>query len=401
MENSTISANGKSTHQCEVFDFKFAETTPIENTDNLHTFSIPGTCYSYVLNKNDWREYTGKTAWICPDTLVNVLKPEFNFLLNEAKYDKDSYTGTGGSYYRVKAKKIKGVVSYGLLTKIGDEIALAGKEAVWDFLGLYHYEAPVNVGQTLVVGDKKIDIGSNDIAKAPDGVNCPYYDLDSFQKYSRLFVDNELVAVSQKLEGENPFYIYKNGEYHCRSRNYWKKEFSSCPGFTVESLIEAGCEEEKAKELYRTKIENFKPVTNQWFGVLRATPSLLKFLKENEGYGCFGENYGAVKGFQYDCKQGERKFRAFDVLAPDGRFLDFDEMEALLNKYEVPMAPIIHRDYPFNRDELIKLGNEYVNQLGTCKVNEGIVVVPKKERFDERLGRVKLKIKSSKYLEKS
>ena len=401
MENSTISVDGKSTHQCEVFDFDFSKTEKHPDADVLNTFSIPETCYTYVLNINDWKDYKGKVAWICPDTLVNVLKPEFNFLIDQAKYDKDSYTGTGGSYYRVKAKKIRGVVSYGLLVKIGDEVALAGKEAVWNSLGLYHYEAPVNVGETLVVGKEKINIGSNEIAKAPEGINPPYYDLDAFQKYSRLFIDNEPVTVTQKLEGENAFYVYKNGEYHCRSRNCWKKEFSSCPGFTVESLIEAGCEEKKAKELYRTKVENFKPVTNSWWGILKSSPPLLKFLKENEGYGVFGENYGHVKGFQYDCKQGERKFRAFDILAPDGRFLDFDEMEEILSRYAVPMVPIIYTDYPFNRDELIKLGDEYVNQLGTCKVNEGIVVVPKKERFDKRLGRVKLKIKSSKYLEKS
>lgn len=386
----------KSNRRCEVFDFDFSKTEKHNNADVLNTFSIPGTSYTYVLNINDWKDYSGKVAWINPDTLVNTTLPQFDNFMAEAKYDKDSYTNTGGVYYKVKARKVRGIVSYGLLVKISHDLA---EKDVWAELDLHHYEPPVNVGEMLNVGGEKVSIGSNDVAVAPEGA-YPYYDLDNFQKYSRVFNDNEKVVITQKLHGENQLIVYKNGELHTRSRNYWKKEFSGKPSFTVESLIEKGVEEVRAKELYRTKVENFKPCTNQWWTVLRNTSPLLKFCQEHEGFGIFGENYGSISGYPYDCKQGERKFRAFDIIKPDGQFVDWDEFKELTQAYNIDIVPVISDDFTFNKDELVQLAQTYENKLGKCRYNEGICVRPIKERFDPKLGRVHLKIKSAKFLEK-
>jgi len=381
---STIVAEEKSTHQCPIFKFEFSKVVKHENADKLGVYRIPDSDYSYVLNLEDWKDYNGLVCWVPPDSLVDTTKEQFQFLITETKYAADS--SKGNEYARVKAKKIRQIVSYGLLVKVDKELEDGG-----DYLGIVHYEPPI-------VNDKNGLTGGED-ATPPSGT-YPKYDVDAFLKYGkRMFVEGEPVIISEKIHGANSRYLYKDGSYHCGSRTLWKKEFSSAPKLTLEELTVKMGDEAKAKEVYERAVVNFKPKQNMWWTALNNTPTLKTFLEQNPGYAVYGEVYGQVqKGFSYGVNGGVA-FAAFDILKPDGKWMDTDEFFEICDKNSIPHVPIV-ASVSFDFDTVAKLceGNSLVP--GANHIREGVVICPIKERWDERLGRVKLKVINPSYLEK-
>lgn len=98
------------------------------NADTLSIIDVFGG-YSCVVRTADWVGVeTG--AYVPPDSIVDVTRPEFAFL---ASGDKTTH--------RIKAKKLRGVVSFGLLmpappgAKIGDDVAF--------YYGVTHYAGRV------------------------------------------------------------------------------------------------------------------------------------------------------------------------------------------------------------------------------------------------------------------
>jgi RNA ligase (TIGR02306 family) len=379
---STIVATEKSTHQIETFVLAALKTHP--NADTLSLITIGDTDYSYAGKTDDWKERVGQTvAWIPPDSLVDVRLPEFNFLAAEAKYDENSQPDKTGCYARIKAKKLRGVVSYGLL------VPYHGQN-----LDIKHYEPPVDVGGA------KNQLTGGDVAKAPSGV-FPKYDVDAFLKYGKkMFVEGEPVFITEKIHGANARYVYKDGVMHCGSRTEWKKEFTAPPNLTLEDLILRIGDEARAKEVYEKVVLNHKPKKNMWWEAFSVTPGLHLFCQSNPGYAVYGEVYGQVqKGFHYGVKNGVA-FRAFDILTPEGRWMDAEEFVNTCEYVGIPYVPILEKNFPFNFDAVSKMceGNTLVDNAG--HIREGVVVSPMKERWDARLGRVKLKIINPAYLEK-
>src|SRR6185436_3729435 len=99
---------------------------PHGNADQLSVARIGG--YQCVVRTQDWP--SGKLgAYVPPDTLVPTEATEFKFLADKARID---------GYYRVRAMKLRGALSFGLLvpapegSKLGDDVAQQ--------LGCVHYE---------------------------------------------------------------------------------------------------------------------------------------------------------------------------------------------------------------------------------------------------------------------
>lgn len=395
---STIVAREKSTHECPVQYFDFSKVEKHPDADRLGVMKIENTDYTYVLNLEDWSGYNGYVAWIPPDSLVPVNSEQFVFLAKEGKYNADSNKGAG--YAKIKAKKIRGVVSYGLLVKVDENIKNAA-----NYLGIVHYDPPIveNNGKNASMG--------GDVVSAPPGV-YPKYDVDAFMEYGRkVFVENESVIVTEKLHGANARYVaidnsklskkHENFEkpgytMYCGSREQFKKEFSQPPKLDFEELKLRIGDEAKAKEVYDKAVNGFKPKKNLWWVAFDNTPGILKFCESNLGYMLYGEVYGQVqKEFGYDAN-GSVLFRAFDILKPDGKWMDADEFFDVCDKFGVPTVPILHKDYKFDADELIRMASG--ESLIGKHIREGIVVKPVKERWDSKLGRVNLKIVSPEYL---
>jgi RNA ligase (TIGR02306 family) len=394
MEASTA-LQEKSTHQCPVFQFDFSKCEIHPNADKLKLYRIPDSDYFYCLNADEWAGFSGLVSWIPPDSLVNTELPQFAFLASDARYYDDSSTNGEfkkgvANYARIKAKKLRGIISFGLLVKApqgvkdGDNAAQA--------LDVHHYEPAVasasNPAAALFV--------SGEIAEAPGGV-YPKYDIDNFLKYGRqLFIPGEPLYISEKIEGENSCYVFTNGQMNCRSRTVWKKEWSTCPKITLEELIEKTGNEEKSKLIYEKNVLNFKPRKSKWWEALDNTPSLREYCEANPNYSVYGEIFGHVGKYHYNT-QGKIKFVAFDILKPDGTWMDADQFLEVSKGYGIPTVPLLAygESFDFDKVQTYAVGN---TTFGANHFREGCVLKPIQDRWDSLVGRVFLKIVNPDYL---
>jgi RNA ligase (TIGR02306 family) len=403
----------KSTHKVEVLRISVED---IPGSDFVGLARVFG--YTCVTNKAQWAGTNMLAAYLPPDSLVDVSRPEFSFLAKDAKAD---------GMARIKAKRLRGVLSFGLLvpapegSKEGDDVAA--------LLGVGHYDPAVRQAQ----GKSGLMFGG-EAASAPD-VYCVKYDLEAGRRYAQqAFEPGEPVVVSEKLHGANARYVYSCGKMHCGSRTEWKKEYPSYEHLSEEGIVHellvanrarAGktghepLDDEQALSRAREILEKLRGQPkrqNLWWQALDATPSLRAFCEKNPDVVVYGEVYGAVQDLNYGCKNGEVRFAAFDMMR-DGRFVDPWDFFDLCVGYDVPHVPLLNEHHktsewgqlpglsvkpiPFDFDEICQIAEGKSLVPGASHVREGVVVSPVKERWDERLGRVKLKFVGCGYLERS
>lgn len=323
--------------------------SPHPNADKLSLVYIEGYCC--VVNTEDWKD-RDRAAWVPPDNLVDTTLPEFSFLGENAKFnEKSENVGLAGKYAKVSAKKLRGVVSYGLLVPvspiqpIGDDIT--------ESLGVVHYEPPARCDTR------------GEVIGGPPGV-YPKYDVENFQKYSRrFFTDGEPVVITEKIHGGNARYVCVDGVIFCGSRTEWKREAEG----------------------------------NLWWKVLHSTPELKEFILKNEGVAVYGEVYGQVQDLKYGASPSQVWFAGFDLLR-NGVWVDFAESQEMIRPYNVPWVPILETSFPFDTEKLTAMADRKtaVKTAPPNHIAEGIVVKPLIERYDYKYGRAQLKIVSPLYL---
>lgn len=168
-----------STHKVEVVPLVL-EKHP--NADRLSVATIFG--FTCVVATDQWAGHD-KAAYLPPDSTVDVSREEFSFLAKDAKADGKA---------RIKAKKLRGVLSFGLLVPappgsvIGDDVAAQ--------LAVGHYDPPpagAQKGGGLITG--------GETTKAPD-VYCVKYDLEAGRRYAQQVMEpGEPCVVTEKVHG--------------------------------------------------------------------------------------------------------------------------------------------------------------------------------------------------------
>lgn len=373
-----VAEAGNSTHRVEVVP---VELLPHGNADALSVVNVWG--YTVVVRTEDW---LGKTrACYCPpDSLVDVNRPEFAFLAPDARADGKA---------RVKARKLRGVISFGLLVP-----APEGAEPGEDWtrrLGVEHYDPQVHSASANRGGLRM----GGEVARAPD-LHVPKYDLEAGRRYGKALIrEGEPVVIFEKIHGQNSRYVYHGGALHVGSRGEWKKEWTTYDHLTLEKLTEATGSEERAREILE-KVRSKKPERSHLWAVLDRHPQVRRFCEENPGLVFYAECYGAVQDLNYGHKKGEVSLAGFDILR--GRaFLDHAEAMFFRDKYELPWAPRVAGPAPFDFDQVCALAEGPSLVPGANHLREGVVVRPVEERVDARLGRAVLKWVSGGYLERS
>jgi RNA ligase (TIGR02306 family) len=349
------------------------------NADSLSICNVFGG-YTCVLRTEDWQGVK-YGAYLPPDSVVDTTRPEFSFLVPKAKAD-----GT----HRVKAMKLRGVVSFGLMVPAPEGSKLS--QDVAKELGVTHYEPPLpgeSKGQGLITG--------GETAKAPN-LNSPKYDLDSFRKYYYLLEPGEKVWVTEKIHGCSARYVYDGENMHCGSKNEWKKEYPDYTHITMDWLRErvinketGVVDEERCVQIY-DKLHNQSKTQNLWWKALSQNPEVEKWCRDNPNKILYGEVYGQVQNLKYG-QQG-LAIAIFDVMS-EGRWLNAEEArDAAPN---VPWVPFIGiYDYDF----AVVVAASDGKSLIADHYREGCVVKPLIERRDLHLGRVCLKCVGATYLEK-
>lgn len=394
----------KSTHRVEVVPVVLE---PHPNADRLSVVKVWG--YTCVVATDDWKG-VDRAAYLPPDSVADCTRPEFAFLRQKpvfsadgqlvGRVDDESITSA-----RVRAKKLRGVLSFGLLVPapagaaVGDDVAAR--------LGVTHYDPDVKRAQ----GKSGLKFGG-EVEKAPDVYHVKY-DLEAGRRYAQLlFAPGEPVLVTEKIHGANARYVFHAGRMYCGSRTEWKKEFPSYDHLTVEGIAaqirkKGEVSEQAALAQAGEAIEKLRSQTkrrNLWWQALEATPALRAFCEANPDTVVYGEVYGQVQDLKYGTKPGEVRFAAFDLLRA-GRWVDAPEAHRLLREVGVPTVPVLNPDaatpLPFDFDRVCALAEGKSLVPGAGHVREGVVVAPWAERYDPRHGRVKLKWVAAGYLERS
>lgn len=307
------------------------------DADSLSVVRVFGG-YTVCVRTADWLG-RDKGIYVEPDYVVPLTRPEFAFLQKPGESKAD---------YRLKVKKLRGVVSYGLLIPAPDG-AQIGQDFMAD-LSITRYEPPANAET------------GGESAPGPNIV-APKYDLENWRKYSALLIEGEQVSITEKIHGASGRYVFLNGVMHVGSRTEWKKDSER----------------------------------NLWWCAMRANPWLESWCRRNEGKVLYGEAYGDVSGFQYGIKRPAFGFAPFDVL-DNGRWLSVPEfVDATLG---LPVVPeLASGPYSPGMVEAVASGQTILGK--GAHIREGCVIKPVSERVCAEIGRVALKCVSNAFLEKS
>lgn len=318
-----------SNHKVEVIEVKLQ---PHPNADSLSIVKVFDG-YTACVRTADWQDGM-LGAYIPPDSVVDTTRPEFSFL---------------GEHRRIKVKKLRGVVSMGLLihapagAQIGDDVA--------EHFGVKHYDPPMPISS------------GGEVAKAPSGIR-PCYDVESLRRYAAAFVPGEPVWVTEKIHGANARFCFSDGEMHCGSRTEWKRRDES----------------------------------NLWWRALSRYPELRSYCEMNPDVTVYGEVYGQVQDLRYGTARGELRIAVFDLLCA-GKWID--PFEAKNTALVLPWVPLIESRFPFDLQTILAMAEGPSLIAGAKHVREGIVVKPMQERWHESIGRVNLKVVGNGYLERA
>ena len=175
-----------STHKCEVVPVVL-EKHP--NADSLSIVRVFG--YQVCVRTDAWQNIA-LGAFVVPDSIVDVSRPEFAFLSTMPD-------NKGKTHVRIRAKKLRGEPSYGLLipapdgAKEGDDVA--------ELLGIERY-VPPEERNSHGAAQGYVSTKATPIPPPDVPFHIPDYHVDAFQRYARdAFIPGEMVYVSEKIDG--------------------------------------------------------------------------------------------------------------------------------------------------------------------------------------------------------
>ena len=321
--------------KCEVV--QLGPVTKHPNADTLGIVHVWG--YPVIVKLGEFKE--GDLAVYIPiDAVVPTSDPMFAFL---------------GRHSRIKAKKLRGVFSMGMLVPMGswaDGHLLKVGDDVAGILNIKKYEEP----EPAVSHNGNMKTGG-------DCETVPFfyinYDVPNMRRYMPSLASGEEVVVTEKIHGCNSRFIYHNGRIWAGSHNTWKKP-------TEENMW--------WKLVKDYNIENLASQPDRIF---------------------YGEAYGWVQDLRYDHEQGKVSLRFFDIFdIKNGKWLDWDDMESIVKALGWETVPVLYKGA---WDPTMVSMAEGSSVIGN-NMREGIVVRPVKERFDQYCGRPVLKYVSEQYL---
>ena len=104
-----------------------------------------------------------------------------------------------------------------------------------------------------------------------------------------------------------------------------------------------------------------------------------------------------MQDLRYGASGDEIRLVLFDAMDVRTRvYFDYDDFTRLARDLEIPTAPVLHRG-AWTHD-LAPLANGATVIGGGVHCREGFVARPARERFDDRIGRVILKLHGEDYL---
>jgi RNA ligase (TIGR02306 family) len=305
------------------------------NADALDLVSPDGSNINYAVVKLGQFKAGDRGIWIdsVNDPMVPVENPMFSFLQKIAKPD---------GYARVKAMRLRGIVSRGLLIPLPKEWQSMSNREVTELLFLKKYLSQEFSGNSFA--------GGQAVSGPTNLLGTAKYDVESVSKNWRDIPNGTSIYLTEKIHGANASYAWLpyNGElkFWARSRTLFKKEPE--PG-------ESG---------------------GLWWEVAESL-SLKERLSTKPGLVLYGEIYGKVQDLKYGM-DGDASFVAFDCWDSNKRrYLKWVELKSLCLELDIPTVPVI--------DEIIWETNngipDYIRSVAEGKtllsgdnIREGVVI---------------------------
>jgi RNA ligase (TIGR02306 family) len=368
----------------------------VEKHSNADTLSIVWVFgkegYPCIVKSNEFK--TGDLAVYIPVDSVVPDTPQFAFL---------------NGHRRIKAKRLRGVFSMGLLVKCfpgynwkeGDDVAAD--------MGITKYEPPMEKYGKHGGGITH----QSEWEKKPPAAMVRYTDIEALRRNAGVLVEGEEVVIVEKVHGCNARYAFIDGRLWVGSHNRIpRRPEAYTPPIALRLWSKIVWGAAKAANLFH--VHSLDAKAGRWKE--RATPRPAKentwwamadrygledLLRDYEDLIVFGEIYGAVQDLTYGVPKGENRFCVFDMFdITKNRYLNYDQMTDRATQFGLPTAPLLYRG-PWKTSlkslaegkTTIKAGGEAVDQ-----VREGVVIRPVKERQDPRIGRVVLKHVGQDYL---
>lgn len=340
---------------------QITEMVKHENANKLSIVMVHGG-YPCIVNTADFN--VGDLAVYIPvDALVPVARPEFAFLKSGER-----------EFERIKARRLRGVFSMGLLIKAPPGIKIGAD--LQSHFGIQKWEPPAEREPS--GGEFEIQEKAQRIYKSwpwwrrvlarwfpslfrKKVLSCPVYDIEGYRKHARILVACEEVSITEKIHGANFRAVFTKGKFHLGSRTTFGRDKNS-----------------------------------DW-GVVAERYDLARRLRSFQDMVLFGEVYGDVQDLKYGMKKGQVDLMAFDLMNLKTRqYLGRDEFLKVCSVLGVPVVPELYRG-PWS-PELISLSEGKTTIAGASHVREGIVIKPVVERNDPHFGRVILKLAGEGYL---
>lgn len=314
------------------FHVEVVRVGPVTKHPNADTLSITNIHGGYPVIMRTGEYVEGDLAVYVPvDALVPADDPRWEFL---------------GVNTRIKAKRLRGVFSMGLLTKADPSWTLG--QDVREALRITKWEADAP------------EEGSAD--EADPGTMPVYTDIEGLRRHRHALVEGEEVILTEKIHGEN-FRAMHDGE------RLWVGS--------------------------RTRVKKRDPKASNWWRAAIAA-GLEDTLRAFPGVIIYGESCGYTGGFPYRQAGRVPTLRVFDAMdSRSRRYFDADDFYALASGLRLTVAPPLYRG-PWSWDLVSHADGMSV--VDPTHIREGFVVRPVKERVDERLGRVILKMHGEAFL---
>lgn len=343
--------------------FKIDKVDNHPNADRLEFVKYGG--YSIVVAKGIWSP--GDWAVYIPIDSILPREEKYSFLIppkDEHGTPKWTIENCPENTLRIKAKKLRGIMSSGILVPIPPGINPEDwvERSLHEEMGITKWDGDNPEHKTF-----RNTGGTCEAMPRHFHFNC-YTSLEHLKKRPFLLQEGEEVVILEKIHGANSRYIWDSE----RDR-LWvgsKSQVKDAKGSSI------------------------------WTSAARGR-GLGEKVKKHPDHIFFGEVYGKVQNLNYGVGNSV-DFLVFDIGRPiaDGmnEYLNWDDVVKICNKIDLPTAPVLYRG-PWTGDErFIRNFSEGLSTLCDSHIREGFVVKPVVERVCPRFGRVALKFHGDSYL---
>ncbi len=402
-------------HKILVYEIK--ELLPHPNANSLSLINIDA--YTVVVRTESWKDIK-YGVYIPPDSIVPV-KEEYAFLATDGTLSSLRDTPR---YRVIRAKKLRGVVSFGLLMPLPSDIKnpYHGMD-VTAHMEIEHYnpkaeiddDAPKSGDQRAVKSDVRFGLFWPKLRNYPNhSLAHKTYELPNLRKIYSSLPRFAYYSASIKIHGSFCAYTYS-----IPTRKY-RKGITGLIQKGIFGLKDRICKQDytimmKSKNFWKQQTKpiyikaadkTIQPTKHVWERALEDNPGLIELIKKFPDHMIYGEVFGPIQkhytyGHTVNGNPGpffnKIQFRVFEIITPGGKRIDGPHLHNFLEEYDYFMVPlaVYQGDKLPSIEELDSLANDKSLIPNADHREEGLVL-SFYDKNDELL--LKAKFVGSKYL---